>query len=214
MKNTTKKRNKTILTASTWLPVFNGFYSTLLGYKLEVDSELEYINEQREEKGLSAVNYDDLKVNYKDAHKELAKNTFNVISDELERLGFVNKSKFESLQSPREYNFTNDSINCEFSFSKTNVENIEKYINENKEAWETYLKEKFTSYSGFMSFYENYSTGNDWSNIPECLSHNTKSGSVLEFILLNEGFDTETVYERVEFYMSEYITNYYELIGE
>ncbi len=214
MKNTTKKRSKTILTTSTWLPVFNGFYSTLLGDKLEVDSELEYINEQREEKGLSAVNYDDLKVNYKDAHKELAKNTFNVISDELERLGFVNKSKFESLQSPREYNFTNDSINCEFSFSKTNVENIEKYINENKEAWETYLKEKFTSYSGFMSFYENYSTGNDWSNIPECLSHNTKSGSVLEFILLNEGFDTETVYERVEFYMSEHITNYFELIGE
>jgi hypothetical protein len=153
-------------------------------------------------------------IDYTQANNELAKKIHRSVSGELKKLEFIKGSTFESLQSPREYNFSNDSINCEFEFSRENIENIKKYVSENKEAWERYLRDNFTSCSGFMSFYENHSTGGDWGNIELCLEHDTKSGSVLEFILLNEGFNNDSIYDEIEFCMSNYITNYGELIGE
>lgn len=190
-------------TVKTFLPVFNGYYSTLLGDKLEVDNELDYLNEKNTGE---EITHDDLEIDYKTAFNDLSKKVCINVSEELIRIGLIESYIYEGLYSPREYDFTNDSINVEFAFSDSNIEAIKKYLIAYSGLWSDYLKEKFTSCSGFHSFYSNNPEHSDWSNIEEALNHKTKCGSILDFILLNEGYDTEKLYYDIEFYMSEYIT--------
>lgn len=207
------KEAKIEISVGTWLPVFSGFYGTLLGDKLDLANEIEYINDERTSKNLSLIDYDYLKIDYSEANDDLSKSIFNKISIELKQRGLITSAVFDGLRSPREYNFANDSINCTFNFSKENIEIIEKYITKNFKEWDTLLKNKFTSYSGFISFHGNYASHEDWINIKEVLTHDYRCGALLEFILLNEEYDEMSVYDEVEFYMSNYITNYSELIG-
>lgn len=202
MKTTKKSANK-LNKVSTFLPVFNGFYSTIWEYKTEVDMELEYLNEDRGEK--KEITHDDLIIDYKQAHTDLAKKIFFVICRELEQMELIKSGTFESLNSPREYNFYNDSIHCSFELSKANERTINKYIAENFEAFKTHIKDHYTSRSGFSSFY----SGNvdTWlAESGEPLKHEHKLSAVLNFILLNEGLDNDYFFDKVEFYMGEYVT--------
>jgi len=63
--------------------------------------------------------------------------------------------KFESLSSPREYNFTTDRIFCEIS--RKEVRRLFREVN--KIALYKLAKERFTSRDGFSSFYDPY-----WKN--------------------------------------------------
>ena len=58
--------------------------------------------------------------------------------------------KFTEMQSPREYNFTTDRIFCDIS-----LEDVQRLWNEtNTPALRTLARDKFTSRSGFSSFYD------------------------------------------------------------
>lgn len=59
--------------------------------------------------------------------------------------------KFESMQSPREYNFTTDRIFCEIS--EENVRKLREAVSD--PALRLAIKERFTSRSGFISSYPN-----------------------------------------------------------
>jgi len=207
---TTAKKKRNVIICGTYLPVFGGLYGNIYEDKMEVDEAIEHINTEYNK----SIGYDDLVIDYQGANLSISKKIFNIVTGELERMNLINGSEFEKFVSPREYNFTNDSIDCTLKFSKENVDNIKKYIVDNSKEWEEYLKERFTSRSGFSSFYENKPDGADWSDIRECLKDKTKCGVVLDFILLNEGFDENEVYCKLEFYMGEHITNYLDLIGE
>lgn len=61
--------------------------------------------------------------------------------------------KFNRLDSPREYNFTNDEIIVDATFPKPIQ--IWRKIVEHKAAIEKYIKERFTSRDGFISFVSN-----------------------------------------------------------
>jgi hypothetical protein len=63
----------------------------------------------------------------------------------------IKSLKFESMQSPKEYNFTTDRIFVEIDFSE--VERI--YQDCDKAELAKLVKEKFTSRDGFISFYSN-----------------------------------------------------------
>lgn len=211
---TTTKTQRTVLTTQTWLPVFNGFYNTILGDRLELTDVIYDINQDRKSKELSEVEYSDLEVDHETASQNFSEDIFKSITKELTKRNLINGAVFEKLHSPKYYNYSNDSINCTFKFSKENIETIKNYLKDNETKWKEYLKDNFTSCDGFSSHYDNESDSEDWKDVKECLSHNFKGSSILEFILLNEEYTCESVYYDTEFYMSSFITNYNELLGE
>jgi len=180
---------------STWLPIFSGFYQTIWDDDNLEEMEIEYINEQRKEKGLEAIGYDDIDWNYKQYSKDVVNGVTEYVGDELKKMGLISSDKLEKLSSPREYNFANDSIHVQFSLTEANKEQISKYLIDNKEAFTKYIEDKYTSYDGFYSSYSN--NVEVWLvDLKYVLEHTHKLGSVLQFILENEGELTELdIYE-------------------
>lgn len=56
---------------------------------------------------------------------------------------------------PRFYNFETDSIQFTFAFSDAVKSFMGKYAEDNKESWDKYLHEDFTSHAGFYSYVPN-----------------------------------------------------------
>src|SRR5262245_24180379 len=102
----------------TWLPVFSGFYNTI--WEPDTTREVEYINEQRYAKGLSPITDNDCFWDNKKYEQRIAEKVTTEVGEYLKEKGFVAGYKFESLSSPKEYNFRNDSINVTFVISKLN----------------------------------------------------------------------------------------------
>ena len=196
-------------TIETYLPIFNGFYGTLFETHGE-DEEINDINQQREENGFSEIDFSDCKFDYKEYEKRVAEKCTEVIEFELNEILKIRMNfEFQSVISPREYNFTNDSINIEVKIEDLN--SIKDYLRENQENFGEYLRENYTSYDGFIS---------SWSNNPAIwFSYLDKEdrmehvlGSVMNFILINEGYEVIDLYHNLD--GANYITadNYDELI--
>jgi hypothetical protein len=192
--------------AKSWLPVFPGFYNTL--FEPDEDSEIYNINQERAEKGLSEIGYDDVKFDYKTQMVEIAKDCCKFIERELK--GFVSKIEFEVVSSPKEYSFTNDGINCTISLSVENILKIKQYVKDNAKAFETYLKNHYTSYDGFINSYSN--DIEDWEITNELLEHKHKLGSVLQFICRLEEITEEDMYYASENINLFHIENLSELM--
>jgi hypothetical protein len=111
--------------------------------------------------------------------------------------------------SPKYYNFSNDSINIEIQIKDINE--IIAYLQDNEEEFSKYIKERYSSSDGFISSHSNDYV--DWLfalNNGEDLKH--KLGSVLEFILGNEGYTTYDLYDGLNGENYIECTNYNELI--
>ena len=171
----------------SYLPIFQGFYGTLF----ECDAEEVMIEEDK--------NYDDYNWDYTDYHNRVAKACVSPIQDQLNDLDLGITVEFQSLYSPREYNFSNDSINVAYTLADDSLAKIVEYINDNREEFDTYVKDNCTSYDGFMSFYSNDS--NVWLN--EYIKREnddmaTVFGHLLEFMLNNEEFTASHLAEEVQ----------------
>lgn len=203
---------KTIKTIKTYLPVFPGFYNTI--FEADETSEIENINQERSLKGLPDINYDDCNFDYKTYQTEVCEQACNYVELRLKELDLIHSINMEEIISPREYNFYNDSINIEVNLLKKHVKNIKKYINNNLDAYKQYLKERYTSCSGFSSSYPNYFEG--WQqltdNFTNLESNGHYLGSILQFICDCEGISQYSIYEHVEVYI--YASNYNELTEE
>lgn len=168
-------------TIKSYLPVFNGFYNTWFDSDNAEESTL-YEEE---------LNYDDVEFDYKDYMNRVAEACVGAVENQLKDL-FNISIEFENVCSPREYNFTNDSINVEYTLD--NLDEIFNYLEEYKTEFEEFLKERYTSRSGFSSFWSNdYDVWIeeyllDEESLEHCL------GSVLDFILSNEGYTDENLY--------------------
>ena len=191
---------------NSYLPIFSGFYGSFLdpceNYQLE--NEIEYINELRQEKNKKPINSDNLKIDYDNLYNDLSSELCNIVYDLLK--DFIYDIKYESLESPKYYNYSNDKIKI---LIKPNKNKILKYITKNFENWDKYLKANFTSYDGFISFYCNNPASNDW-NVKNIFK-DVQLQSVLNFIAENENILENELLEN-GIYISEYITNFEELI--
>lgn len=190
----TLKTNITMKTIKTYLPVFPGFYGTIFEYENE-EFDIENYNEENN----TDLNFDDFEFNYKDYYNRVAKKCCEIIERELKHLFPSVSVKFESLVSPREYNFTNDSINVEISIDNQDFETMLTYLKTNKKEFKGYIKEMYSNCSGFISFYstdykvwldEYLKEDND--KLTHCF------GSVLNFILNNEGFIDDDLYDNLD----------------
>jgi hypothetical protein len=177
----------------TYLPVFKGFYHSFYDSDIE-QKEIEWVDYLYTEYNLDADEIH-LDFNYQGYYDDCAVCVCEAVCEELIELGLIKSYKYESLVSPKYYNFRNDSINVEFKFSTENKVRIAQYIKEHWNAFKNYLKDNYTSGSGFISSYSNDVA--DWLKISDSLEHSHKSGSILNFILTNEGISDFYIYEKV-----------------
>ena len=178
----------------TYLPVFTGFYNTI--FEPDETFEIDYINELRAEKGLKPLEFDAFEFDYRTYENDVSKCCCEVLEAELS--DFIENIKFQALQSPKYYNYSNDSINCEITI---NINKIMKYLKDNETDWNNYLKENYTSCSGFVSSYDNYADSPDWSK-NAIISGGHQLGAVLNFICVQNDITQETLYYGIEAYLN------------
>ena len=185
----------------TFLPVFNGFYNTLFEDILDnaTDNAIKYYNEQNN----TLLNYDDFDFNYNLIMSEICKDAISKVEDKLNEIGINCTINFETLISPREYNFSNDSINIEINFKK--FSQVIETMEQNFDSFAQYIKDNYTSCSGFISSHSSYAS--DWmEDLREDAENEThKVGAVLDFILqeIEEYKDEDLYFDICE--------NYYEI---
>lgn len=195
----------------TYLPKFDGFYCTIWESDSKADQEIEYINEQRNAKGLPDAKFDRFEFDYSDYNMQVVKGIAAYVENVLKKEGFISGIWVQNIHSPREYNFANDSCNIEVKLTHKNYKAIEAFLITHKEAFAKYL-ERYTSRSGFISYYGNTIESFLDGNLQEALHHKHKLGSILEFICDELEVTSEDIYDHVEAYLS--VINYDELINE
>lgn len=199
-----------LIHVETWLPVFPGFYGTV--FEAYEGDEIHDINYQRESKGLNPITYEDCIWNYEEYQNNIAEKACVFIYENLSE--YVTKIEFQNIDSPREYNFQNDSVNINIILTDDNIKSIKEYLFNNSEAFSDYIQDKYTHRSGFIPLHSNKHS--EWLiDIDDCLIDKHKLGSILNFIIYNK---LEDPLEDMISYCSDclYITatNYHELINK
>lgn len=179
-------------TIETYLPVFSGFYGGYFESQADSLAEMEY--EYFKDIYCEDLDFDDLEFDYTSFYTECAMCMAFEVRDELVSLDFVSEIDYQKISSPKYYNFANDSIYVAIKLKDENITNIMNYLNVWRVEFTEYLKGKYTSCDGFISSYSN--SIEDWLNT-ESLEHPHKLGSILDFILENEGFEESELFFRV-----------------
>lgn len=99
--------------------------------------------------------------------------------------------KFESMTSPREYNFQTNRIFCEIS--EENVRKLRSAVSD--PALRQAVKERFTSRSGFISSYDN--DLDDWNPDPLTWDHN-ELGTLLVALLSEDENWERDIFETMQ----------------
>ena len=163
-------------TYDTYLPKFSGFYETIWDFD---DSQL------RDEYDDEILDYIDYKEYQKDVSKRLCKvikaHTILDLGLQFEDI----RIEFDSLYSPNAYNFETDIINCKIALTDNAIQAIQVYIRDNEAKFKEYIKNRYTSYDGFSSYYSN--DNRDWiattKEFTDFSDNKHMLGSVLGFIL-------------------------------
>jgi hypothetical protein len=178
---------------------FQGFYDSL--YSHAIDSEMENsIDYYYKEYELTEAQRDTLANGY------LEKNTsefyYNVSKDyaesfiyEIEReTGLSLNARFESMESPKEYNFQTDRLFIELPEASA-VAFVNYILANHKEELEKLIAQRFTSRSGFISHYDN--TLEAWGD-PSEWDYN-QLGTCFEIFeyLEDEIYDSYNIYESI-----------------
>jgi len=158
MKNKTHKVNSTI--------PFQGYYGSEIDSFIEshIEYEIEHIREEYKanEKQLDIIANGFMSTNVNAFYNTIAEAYAGEFIFLLENeIGFKLNASFESLESPKEYNFSTDRIFIELSENKA-IEFVNYILNNHKEELEDLIKKRFTSQSGFISFYPN--SLKEWGN--------------------------------------------------
>jgi len=175
---------------ATYLPVFTGFYNTIFD---ESDSFIE--SELQDEESFRS-HYPDLdhipwpfiQENFWDCIDgrsgeigvvtQLVDNIARFYQDEC-NAPFILGARYERMNSPREYNFANDSVDCVID---VDLDGLKRYLKENEDDFADFLRRRYTSCDGFMSHYPN--TVEEWREDTEDFNEldGHYLGSILDFI--------------------------------
>jgi hypothetical protein len=177
---------------NSYLPIFKGFYNSWFEEHAHFIEEVEY-------ESLASYPYlkdIELEFDYKTYYRDCAYEMCYYIEEQLKDMNLIDDLHFQQITSPKEYNFVNDSIDVEFVLNENNIKEIEEYLKTEKYMFAQYLRDRYTSYSGFHSFHSN--DADDWlKNIKDTLNDEHKLGSVLHFILDNEGINELDMFDSI-----------------
>lgn len=134
------------------LPFFEGFYESIYENSdteyYAIREEIEYYDEEMNEKHEP----EDFEFDYIQRRQDIIEafcNAFYEITP-----SWVTEVKFESLDSPKYYNFSTDRIFADVTFDDDWREQLLDFIKENYEELKKRIKEDWSSRSGFISFME------------------------------------------------------------
>jgi hypothetical protein len=186
---------------------FAGFYGSNYSEAIdyEEERECEYMEEKQSEDGIpedqhltasefSEAFYD--AATYSDAYKAVAVDYVQAFQDYFnEKSGLGITLTFESMTSPREYNFETDRV---FAYiSQVDLEAIRSALLPG--SFENTVAERFTSRSGFISFYS--TDVDEWNSKPiEEWDHNELSTILHAYIAqeFSEDLDHEVFYRMAD----------------
>ena len=137
-------------------PLFEGFYCSQLDLAENVEvGEGDYycMNEEQ---------FDE--IDWDKTNENVSKFYLNYFKDELsdffKSIGVLSL-EFIKVDSPKYYNYSTDKLVCDIKIDKNVfIHELRKYDFGN---WEQFLKDNFTSYEGFISFYPN--DPNEWTEL-------------------------------------------------
>jgi len=187
-------KNKTIAT----IP-FQGFYNSLYSYAIEneINQSLEWYTEDHElteaQRETLADGY--LEKNTSEFYYNVSKDYAEAFIYEIERdTGLALNARFESMESPREYNFQTDRLFIELPETSA-VAFINYILANHKEELEKLIAQRFTSCDGFWSNYDN--TLEDWGDPSEWDLNQV--GTCFEIFehLEHEIYDGHDIYESI-----------------
>lgn len=137
-------------------PLFEGFYNSYLDLSenIEVGDDESY--------AMTEEQFDE--IDWNKTNENVSKFYLNYFKDELsdffKSIGIINLD-FVKVDSPKYYNYSTDKLVCNIEIDKgVFVHELRKY---NFDSWEQFLKDNFTSYDGFISFYPN--NPNEWTEL-------------------------------------------------
>ena len=175
----------------SYLPLFDGFYNTLFEYDRE-EGDIESFNDEYG----TDLDYEDFDWNHTERNKRISEQICGIVQSLLSDENINTSINFQKVVSPKYYNFTNDSINCEYVISQKQYDLVLDYLKSNWTNFEAWIKDRYTSSSGFISSHSN--NAEVWINNMKSESHLEHNfGAVLEFILQNEGYETMSIYEQI-----------------
>jgi len=158
----------------TYLPIFPGFYNSLIDGDFEIN---DFLNEEN-------LIYEQINFDFESWQKECSFYACNFIEKELKNFGVLSV-EFQELISPKYYNFSTDSINCKIEIDS---KKICWYIHNNFENFREYIYDNYSNKSGFFSSYSNQVC--DWitytNNFQDFSNNGHYLGSILAFICQNE----------------------------
>lgn len=144
------------ITIDSYAPEFSGFYNTI--YEWDDDFLYQYLSEDYEDIDNCSKDYWEFMDN-RMYMSEVSKEYVYQLNWELKRYKILKEIHFEyeCVVSPREYNFTTDSINCQLTFKKgrRTQKKILSYLRSHWSEFDDWCHEKYSSYDGFISFLPN-----------------------------------------------------------
>lgn len=175
------------------LPFFRGFYHT------ELEDLIDREIEQESECSGKEIEYLFEIYNHQKAMEAISKGWVRAFSKET---GIP--LEYGDLSSPKEYNFTTDRV---FAFIPVSeVQKLESL--RATDEFKTILHRWFTSYDGFISFYDNDPENYKWQRPVVQWDHNELSALLAAFVLRNHGdkdgflsglLDNPAVYEAAQY---------------
>jgi hypothetical protein len=163
------------------IPGFPGFYGT--GLDSLMDREIE---DAIENEGITWEEADK-RYDYQRARLAITQAWLDAFVWE-----FDIKLKFESIQSPKEYNFTTDRLFVQLPLSE--AERMAAALKDEDGKWgESFchvLRKMFTSYDGFISFYPNSPNEGEWLMPLDLWDHNQMQALIAAY-LYERGEDKE-----------------------
>jgi len=203
---------KIILKNETYLPVFSGFYGSIWDFDF---SSIEYdIKEGRKEKGLySEIDFDDVKIDLASYEADIVQGFAKALQERLS--DFDVYFEVQNIVHPKAYNFKNDSVNLKVLYDG---EKIKDFIYSNREKFCAYLKARYTSYDGFISWYSNdfEKWEKESNNFSDFSANGHFLGSILDFICHVLKIEEASLYDEVieNIYTSNYAENIDEIINQ
>ena len=172
---------KNFIFANDTLQVFEGFYeSNLLNSNTEY-----YLNEMLQDE----EHPEEYEIDFQEYKQEVALLHVEKLNDYCvlyNHDNIIKSIKLHSVDSPKYYNFETDRLVLSIDF---NLTLLKKYIKDNKEDFKVFLKEKYTSYDGYISFIPNH-----YSDFMEQYNRNEDKNLLINVML--EYFMLRCIYDR------------------
>ena len=161
-------------------PLFEGFYNSYLDLSENIEVR------EGEEYSMTEEQFDN--IDWNSTNENVSKFYLGYFKDELSdffKSIEVLSLEFIKVNSPKYYNYSTDKLVCDIKIDKgIFVHELRKYDFDN---WEQFLKDNFTSYDGFISFYPNTTT--EWDELinEEIENDNIIIETLLKFYLEQNG---------------------------